>query len=264
MPPEPLREIKQMLARPHGLLLVTGPTGSGKTTTLYSALDLIKSVHRNIVTVEDPVEYQLESINQVQVEELVDLTFANCLRSILRQDPDVIMVGEIRDSETAQVAVQAALTGHLVLSTLHTNDSAGAVTRLVDMDVAPYKLASALLGIVAQRLVRTVCPECTANQYLSAETLQTIRFRGDHRRSFTRGEGCSRCHDTGYLGRTGLYEVLTCGPELRELIVREHSAAAIREWHRAQGGRSLLDEGIALAERGKTSIDEVMRVAMFE
>ncbi|HEV3025018.1 MAG TPA: GspE/PulE family protein, partial [Pirellulales bacterium] len=263
-PGEVLIQVKHMLARPYGLLLVTGPTGSGKTTTLYSALDLIKSVHRNVVTVEDPVEYQLELINQVQVGEATAMNFADALRAILRQDPDIIMVGEIRDPETAQVAVQAALTGHLVLSTLHTNDAAGAVTRLVDMGVASYKLASSLVGVVAQRLVRTVCPDCATSHYPPAQLLQAIRYQGDRRRQFVRGQGCAKCHDTGFQGRLGIYEVLACGPELRDLIVKTPEAQAIRVWHRAQGGRSLLDEGIRLAETGRTSLDEVVRVAFFE
>ncbi|HEV3003163.1 MAG TPA: GspE/PulE family protein [Pirellulales bacterium] len=263
-PGDVLIQVKHMLARPYGLLLVTGPTGSGKTTTLYSALDLIKSVHRNVVTVEDPVEYQLELINQVQVGEATAMNFADALRAILRQDPDIIMVGEIRDPETAQVAVQAALTGHLVLSTLHTNDAAGAVTRLVDMGVASYKLASSLVGVVAQRLVRTVCPDCATSHYPPAQLLQAIRYPGDRRRQFVRGQGCAKCHDTGFQGRLGIYEVLGCGPELRDLIVKTPEAQAIRAWHRTQGGRSLLDEGIRLAETGRTSLDEVVRVAFFE
>jgi type IV pilus assembly protein PilB len=263
-PADVLHSVKQMLAKPYGLMLVTGPTGSGKTTTLYSALDLIKSVHRNIVTVEDPVEYQLELINQVQVGESAAMNFADALRSILRQDPDIIMVGEIRDSETAQVAVQAALTGHLVLSTLHTNDSAGAVTRLVDMGVASYKLASALVGVVAQRLVRTVCPDCAGSYYPPAELLQAIRYRGDNRRQFIRGVGCPKCHDTGCQGRLGIYEVLRCTPELRDLIVTNSDAQSIRNWHIKQGGSTLLEEGIRLAEKGRTSLDEVVRVAYFE
>ena len=263
-PADVLADVKQMLARPYGLLLVTGPTGSGKTTTLYSALDLIKSVHRNIVTVEDPVEYQLELINQVQVGESAAMNFADALRSILRQDPDIIMVGEIRDSETAQVAVQAALTGHLVLSTLHTNDSAGAVTRLVDMGVASYKLASALVGVVAQRLVRTVCPDCATSYYPPTELLDAIHYRGDKRRQFTRGLGCQKCHDTGCKGRLGIYEVLRCTPELRDIIVSTPDSQAIRNWHLSRGGSTLLAEGIRLAEKGRTSLDEVVRVAHFE
>ncbi|HET6881566.1 MAG TPA: GspE/PulE family protein [Pirellulales bacterium] len=263
-PPNVLADVKQMLARPYGLFLVTGPTGSGKTTTLYSALDLIKSVYRNVVTVEDPVEYQLELINQVQVGESAAMNFADALRSILRQDPDIIMVGEIRDAETAQVAVQAALTGHLVLSTLHTNDSAGAVTRLVDMGVASYKIASALVGVIAQRLVRTVCSDCATSYYPPTELLRAIRYEGDARRQFVRGLGCPKCHDTGCLGRLGIYEVLRCSPELRELIVKAPDAQSIRNWHLAQGGNTLLAEGIRLAEKGRTSLDEVVRVAYFE
>lgn len=264
IPGDRLELVKSMLAKPHGLFLVTGPTGSGKTTTLYSALELIKSVHRNIVTVEDPVEYQIELINQVQVDEATGFSFAGALRSILRQDPDVIMVGEIRDAETAQVAVQAALTGHLVLSTLHTNDSAGAATRLIDMGVAPYKLAACLSGVIAQRLVRTLCPHCRANHYPSAEFLQGVGYRGDPCRAFARGEGCPKCHDTGFQGRIGLYEVLAGGPEFRRLIVQQCDVDAIRQWYRNQGGRTLFEEGIRLAEEEKTSLDEVIRVAFVE
>ena len=264
LPRDLLDDVKSLLARPYGLLLVTGPTGSGKTTTLYSALELIKSVHRNIITVEDPVEYQLELINQVQVEKTRDLTFATALRAILRQDPDVIMVGEIRDPETAQVAVQAALTGHLVLSTLHTNDSAGAVTRMQDMEVEPYKIAAAVVGVIAQRLVRAICPKCRSQYYPPAEFLESIHYKGDKRRSFSRGEGCRDCHDTGFQGRSGIYEVLTVEPELREMISEESGLETIRRWFRAKGGRTLLDEGLRLAEQEVTSLDEVMRIAFFE
>jgi type IV pilus assembly protein PilB len=263
-PDEMLAQFKRLVARPYGLLLATGPTGSGKTTTLYSAIELIKSVHRNIVTVEDPVEYQLELVNQVLVDEASSLTFPVALRSILRQDPDVIMVGEIRDPETANVAVQSALTGHLVLSTLHTNDSAGAVTRLLDMGVAPYKLAAALIGVVAQRLVRNVCPACKTTYYPPAELLESIRYQGDHRRSFLRGRGCEQCHDTGFQGRTGIYELLACDQQMRRLICQDADLSRIHERQRAKGARTLLDEGIRLAENGRTSLDEVIRVAFFE
>lgn len=264
LPDDLLDEVKRLLAKPYGLLLVTGPTGSGKTTTLYSAIELIKSVHRNIVTIEDPVEYQLELINQLQVDSSRSLNFPRALRAILRQDPDVIMVGEIRDAETAQVAVQAALTGHLVLSTLHTNDSAGAVTRLRDMGVDSYKIAAALVGVIAQRLVRTVCPKCCMSYYPSGELLDVIHYEGNKRRSFVRGEGCRECFDTGFQGRTGIYEVLSVNQELRELLLAEANLEAIRKWFREHGGRTLLDEGILLAEGEKTSLDEVMRVAFFE
>jgi type IV pilus assembly protein PilB len=259
-----LASLKRTLAKPYGLMLVTGPTGSGKTTTLYSAIELIKSVHRNIVTVEDPVEYQLELINQVQVDGASSLSFAKALRSILRQDPDVIMIGEIRDTETAQVAVQAALTGHLVLSTLHTNDAVSAVTRLVDMEVAPYKLAAALVGVIAQRLVRTVCPHCVTHYYPSAEQLDMIRYTGDRRRTFAQGEGCAGCHDTGFSGRIGIYEFVECGADLREMMCRGATLDEMRNLHRSKGGKSLFDQGLALAERDATSIDEVIRAAFVD
>jgi type IV pilus assembly protein PilB len=264
LPRDLLDVAKQLLRRPYGLLLVTGPTGSGKTTTLYSALELIKSVHRNIVTVEDPVEYQLELINQLQVEKSRNLTFVTALRAILRQDPDVIMVGEIRDAETAQVGVQAALTGHLVLSTLHTNDSAGAVTRLRDMGIEPYKIASALVGVIAQRLIRTICPKCRTSYFPPAELLDTLHYHGDKRRSFARGEGCRECYDTGFRGRIGIYEVLVASGDLRELINRNADQAEIRRWFQSQGGRTLLEEGLRLAERETTSLDEVIRTTFFE
>ena len=257
-----LKSVRRMLTRPHGLVLVTGPTGSGKTTTLYSALETIKSVRTNIVTVEDPVEYQLEMINQVQADEGSPMTFASALRSILRQDPDVIMVGEIRDHETAEVAIQAALTGHLVLSTLHTNDSAGAVTRLVDMGIAPFKIAAALVGVVAQRLVRNICPKCKTTYLPAADLLLQLGYAVD--REFRRGKGCLECHGAGYRGRQGLYEVLSVEHELRELITREVSIETIRSWHREHGGSTLLQQGREMAEAGVTSLDEVARVAFVE
>ncbi|HYO25650.1 MAG TPA: GspE/PulE family protein [Lacipirellulaceae bacterium] len=264
MPPGVLSVVKDLLRKPYGLMLVTGPTGSGKTTTLYSALELIKSVHRNIVTVEDPVEYQIELVNQVQIESVRGVTFAGALRSILRQDPDVIMVGEIRDPETAQVAVQAALTGHLVLSTLHTNDSAGAVLRLMDMGVESYKLAAALVGVVAQRLVRTICPHCRTTYYPSAEYLGALHYTGDTRRSFSRGEGCRECFDTGFQGRKGIYEVLPTDAGLRSLIARDPSIEPIRRWLIEHGHETLLQGGLRLAEQEETSLEEVARVAFFE
>ncbi|WP_166831139.1 GspE/PulE family protein [Thalassoroseus pseudoceratinae] len=259
-----LSEVNQMLSKPYGLMLVTGPTGSGKTTTLYSAIELIKSVKRNIVTVEDPVEYQLKRINQVHANTGTNLTFARALRSILRQDPDVIMIGEIRDSETAEIAIQAALTGHLVLSTLHTNDAASAVMRLVDMGVAPYKIAAAFVGVVAQRLVRTVCQECRTLYYPEKTLLDELKYQGDRERQFVRGEGCQVCYDTGFRGRVGLYEVLSGTRELRDLIAENPRVDVLRDWHCKQGGRSLLEEGISRAEEGITSLDEVAQVALFD
>jgi type IV pilus assembly protein PilB len=264
VPPDMLKDLKLLLAKPYGLLLVTGPTGSGKTTTLYSALELLKSVHRNVVSVEDPVEYQVELVNQIQVDESRSLTFSSALRSILRQDPDIIMIGEIRDVQTAQIAVQAALTGHLVLSTLHTNDCAGAIHRLLDMGIESFKIAAALVGVVAQRLIRTVCPTCKTFSYPSRELLEAIHYQGDQRRSFVRGEGCPKCHDTGFVGRTGIYEVMTADREIRELIGRGAGTDEIRDCYRRAGGKTLLDQGIRLAEKEQTSLDEVMRVAYFE
>jgi type IV pilus assembly protein PilB len=264
VPPEMLKQLKALLAKPYGLMLVTGPTGSGKTTTLYSALELIKNVHSNVVSVEDPVEYQVELVNQVQVDETRQLSFSSALRSILRQDPDIIMIGEIRDVATAQIAVQAALTGHLVLSTLHTNDCAGAIHRLVDMGIEPFKIAAALVGVVAQRLIRRVCPSCKTFVYASTELLETIHYTGDRRRSFVRGEGCPKCHDTGHVGRTGIYEVMTVDREIRELISRGAGTDEIRDAYRRAGGKTLLEQGIRLAEKEQTSLEEVMRVAYFE
>jgi type IV pilus assembly protein PilB len=264
MPPGVLTVVKDLLRKPYGLVLVTGPTGSGKTTTLYSALELIKSVHRNIVTVEDPVEYQIELVNQVQVEQVRGVSFAGALRSILRQDPDVIMVGEIRDPETAQVAVQAALTGHLVLSTLHTNDSAGAVLRMMDMGVESYKLAASLVGVVAQRLVRTICPHCRTTYYPSVEYLEALHYEGDKRRSFARGEGCRECFDTGFQGRKGIYEVLPSDAGLRSVIARDPTIEPIRRWLVEHGHETLLQCGMRLAEQEETSLEEVARVAFFE
>jgi type IV pilus assembly protein PilB len=264
MPDAALSKTKSLLKRPYGLILTTGPTGSGKTTTLYSAVELIKSIKRNIVTVEDPVEYQLDMINQVQVSSTKSMKFSDALRSILRQDPDVIMVGEIRDAETAAIAIQAALTGHLVLSTLHTNDSFSAVTRLLDMGIEPFKLAAALLGVIAQRLVRTICPSCKTTYYPSQEQLDAIQYQGDRRRQFVRGQGCRECYDTGFRGRTGIYEVFAVDREVRELITAHASVEDLRSYHRKLGGGSLITEGIRLAEEGKTGLDEVLEVAFAE
>jgi len=261
---EVLSTIKELLRRPYGLLLTTGPTGSGKTTTLYSAVELIKSVNRNIVTVEDPVEYQLDMINQVQVSSAKSMQFNDALRSILRQDPDGIMVGEIRDAETASIAIQAALTGHLVLSTLHTNDSFGAVTRLRDMGIEPFKIAASVLGVIAQRLVRTICPACDIAYYPETEQLDAIRYRGDRRKQFHRGQGCRECFDTGYRGRTGIYEIFSLDRNTREMITRNCTSDELREYHRKLGRGLLLDEGTHLAESGRTTIDEVLEVAYCE
>ena len=263
LPGPSLQSFRQMLARPHGLVLVTGPTGSGKTTTLYSAIELIKSVERNVVTVEDPVEYQLDLINQVQVRAETGMTFATALRSILRQDPDVIMVGEIRDRETAETAIAAALTGHLVLSTLHTNDSASAITRLVDMGVDRFKIAASLVGVIAQRLVRNLCVECREMFYPAASEIEwlTPHLRDGQTigESFSRPRGCGHCYETGYSGRTGLYELLPASPQLRGMINDE---SPLEDLRRVGVLSTLAGEGLSLAQRGVTSLDEVARVAL--
>ena len=257
---EALTSFRRMLDQPHGLVLVTGPTGSGKTTTLYSALDLLRSPEMNIITIEDPVEYQLDLVNQTHVNEGVGLTFARALRSILRQDPDIVMVGEIRDQDTARVAVQAALTGHLVLATLHTNDAPGAVARLLDMGIEPYLLSSALNGVVAQRLARTICPACATKYYPSEHELADAGLADQVGRPFRKGGGCPQCHDSGFRGRCGIYEVMEVTPELRRMVHRAAPSHEIREQFRKLGGRTLRDEGVAIAMEGVTSLEEVLRV----
>jgi type IV pilus assembly protein PilB len=260
MQPAALEAFKRVLSRPHGLTLVTGPTGSGKTTTLYSALDLLRGPEHNLVTVEDPVEYRLDLVNQIQVAEPIGLTFARVLRSVLRQDPDVIMVGEIRDEETARVAVQAALTGHIVLATLHTNDAPGAVARLLDMGIEAYLLSGAIQGAVAQRLTRTICQACATNYYPSEAVLHDAGLDSETSRPFRRGEGCRQCHDSGFAGRVGIYEVMEISTKIRRMI---HSAAPthrLRAELRRIGCLSLREEGVQLALAGKTSLEEVLRV----
>jgi len=261
-----LPQIKKMIQKSHGIFLVTGPTGAGKTTTLYSALSAINSREQNIITVEDPIEYQLPGVGQIQVNPKIDLSFAQGLRSILRQDPDVIMVGEIRDSETAKIAVQAALTGHLVFSTLHTNDAAGALARLVEMGVEPFLAASALVGVLAQRLVRTICPHCRVS-YTPDKQLLTELFDGAEVPSqavFYRGRGCSHCMKVGYLGRTGLYELLEVTDPIRQLVTGNADAATIRQKALAMGMRPLREAGLAKVLAGQTTVEEVLRVTQEE
>ncbi len=259
-----LQAFERMLNQPYGLVLVTGPTGSGKTTTLYSALDLVRSPEQNIVTVEDPVEYQLDMVNQIQVHDAIGMTFARALRSILRQDPDIIMVGEIRDEETARVAVQAALTGHLVLATLHTNDAPGAVARLLDMGIEPYLLSSALNGVAAQRLARTVCPSC-ATKYIPAENvLQDAGLTDKPGRTFRKGAGCKECHNSGFRGRIGVYAVMEVTPDLRRLIHRAAPTHELRDALHKRSVLSLREEGVLLALDGKTALEEVLAVTHSE
>ncbi|MDD4891698.1 MAG: ATPase, T2SS/T4P/T4SS family [Phycisphaerae bacterium] len=256
--PDSLATFQRILRQPYGMVLVTGPTGSGKTTTLYSALDLLRSPEVNIVTVEDPVEYQLDLINQVQVQSNIGMTFARALRSILRQDPDIIMVGEIRDAETASVSVHAALTGHLVLATLHTNDAPGAIARLVDMGVEPYLLSGSLNGVVAQRLVRKVCANCATEYSPDATVLADAGLTGDARHAWTRGAGCDQCHGTGFAGRVGIYEVMEVTPALRTMIHQRLSADEFRREWQKDGGLTLRQEGLLLARNGLTSLEEVL------
>ena len=258
--PETLQGFLRVLRQPNGLVLVTGPTGSGKTTTLYSALDLLRSPELNILTVEDPVEYQLDMINQVQVQSSIGMTFAKVLRSMLRQDPDIIMVGEIRDEETAHVAIQAALTGHLVLATLHTNDAPGAVARLIDMNCEPYLLSSALNGVVAQRLARTVCPNCVTKYYPAESVLRDAGLLGKSRQVFRKGAGCEQCHNSGYRGRTGVYEVMEVTADIRRLIHTGAPTQVLREKMRHQGFLTLREEGVLIALQGRTSLEEVLAV----
>jgi type IV pilus assembly protein PilB len=250
--------LKKLLGRSYGLILVTGPTGSGKTTTLYAATNYLKSTTKNIVTIEDPVEYQLDIINQNQVNDSIGLGFAKMLKHILRQDPDIIMVGEIRDRETAEIAVQAALTGHLVLSTLHTNDAVGAVSRLIDMGVPAYLLSSALAGVVAQRLVRQVCQTCKTT-YLPLPELATKHGWSPTVR-LVKGRGCPACFDSGYRGRLGIYEILESSDELQRLMIKSPTKEELEAFVRGSGHQTLFADGLARAVEGGTTLEEISRV----
>jgi len=262
--PEQLVVFRRIFAKPHGITLVTGPTGSGKTTTLYSVIDLLLSPELNIVTIEDPVEYQLNGINQIHVHEAVGLTFARALRSILRQDPDVIMVGEIRDQETARVAIQAALTGHMVLSTLHTNNAPASFVRLADMGIESYLLASAFNGVVAQRLARTICPHCRTSYYPSDAALADAGWLNDKQRVFFKGEGCAQCHDSGYRGRKGIFEILEVNEAVRQFLHNVTDEESLKNFARSHGWRPLREMGLRLVERGESTLEEVLRVTHAE
>jgi len=253
--------VQDLLGRSRGIVLVTGPTGAGKTTTLYSALHALGGRARNIMTVEDPVEYEFPSIRQTQVRPRAGLTFATAIRSLLRQDPDVIMIGEIRDPETAQLAVRAALSGVLVFSTLHTQDSAGAVPRLMDMGIEPYLLASTMAGVIAQRLVRLVCPECKAPASYPAGTLAKVGLSPADTVAFVRGTGCDRCGQTGYRGRTGVFEILTIDAAMHDLIGERADSRRIRDAAVRSGFKSIRDDALSKAVLGQTTLDEVIRVS---
>ncbi len=263
--PDILERFDRLIRRPYGMILVTGPTGSGKTTTLYSVMNRINSPDKKIVTVEDPVEYQLEGINQLQVKSGIGLTFASALRTILRQDPDVILIGEIRDRETAEIAVQSALTGHLVFSTLHTNDAASAITRLQEMGVESYLISSCLLAIMAQRLVRKICPHCREEYDLPsefvAEAASALGVSEDEvPRKTWRGAGCPSCANTGYSGRTGIYELIEISEAIASLILNGENSSAISSRAQKLGMRTLRQDGLARVLEGVTTLEEVMRV----
>jgi Type II secretory pathway, ATPase PulE/Tfp pilus assembly pathway, ATPase PilB len=262
---EDLNHFLRLIKAPHGIILVTGPTGSGKTTTLYSALGILNSPDINIITVEDPIEYQMNGISQMQVNTKIGLTFASGLRTIVRQDPDVILVGEIRDIETAEIAIQSALTGHLVFSTLHTNDAASAITRLIDMGVEPFLVSSAVNAIMAQRLVRKICPYCReeyvpSNAYLERVGLSPIKFAG---KKLYRGAGCAQCLQTGYKGRIGIFELMSLTPAMKSLILTTSDAGQIKKQalsSLATGMMTLRQDGLRKVLAGLTTLEEVFRV----
>ncbi|WML45556.1 ATPase, T2SS/T4P/T4SS family [Neobacillus sp. PS3-40] len=258
------KRFSDLIERPTGIVLITGPTGSGKSSTMYAALNKLNSEEVNIITIEDPVEYQLEGVNQIQVNQNVGMTFAAGLRSILRQDPNIIMVGEIRDKETVEVAVRASLTGHLVLSTLHTNDSLGTITRLLDMGVEPFLLASSLSGIVSQRLVRKVCRDCVVEQVPSKRELEIFARRGMKIEKISRGKGCSSCNMTGYKGRIALHEVLVINDEMRRVIMNGESFQRLRELSIKNKTIFLIDDGLLKVKQQLTTTEEVLRVAILE
>ena len=254
MKPREREELEKLIRRPNGMILFTGPTGSGKSTSLYAILQALARPEVNIITVEDPIEYDLPGVGQVQVNEKAGLTFASTLRSILRQDPDIIMIGEMRDFETAHIGIQSSLTGHLVLSTLHTNDSVSAVTRLTDMGIEPYLAAGSLLGVVAQRLVRRVCPHCAEE----IDTWGIVKEAGVAKAK--RGRGCDKCAHTGYHGRIGLYEQFNVTPEIREAIARGADAGELRRIARTQGFHTLFELGLEAVRNGETTPEEMLRV----
>ena len=261
MADDTLQAFRSQILQPHGIVLVTGPTGSGKSTTLYSALQVMDGTMLNICTVEDPVEYDLASINQVQVHESIGMTFAAALRSLLRQDPDTIMVGEIRDEETARVAVQAALTGHLVLSTLHTNDAPSSITRLVDIGIEPYLISAAVNGALAQRLLRRICENCKEPLTTIPEsTAVYLEKYSDRTGQLYCGTGCEACHNTGYKGRIGIYELLVLNGELRDVITHNPSLGDLKAEAKKQGMRTLRDDGLQKAFQGLSTVEELVRI----
>ncbi|MCM8765739.1 MAG: type II secretion system ATPase GspE [Candidatus Omnitrophica bacterium] len=258
-----LSRFNSLIHRPNGIILVTGPTGSGKTTTLYAALSAINSLETNIITLEDPVEYELPLIRQTQINPKAGLTFATGLRSILRQDPDIIMVGEIRDVETAEIAIQAALTGHLVFSTLHTNDAPGALTRLIDMGIEPFLISSSVIGVLAQRLVRKICADCKTEYIPSPELISVLGIK-ETEIKFYKGKGCPNCKQTGYSGRIGIFELLVVNEEIRKLIVSKASADIIKQKAIALGMSTLKEDGLNKVKQGITTLEEIFRLTQIQ
>jgi len=257
--PEALEKFLNAIESPYGMVLVTGPTGSGKTTTLYSALNRINLPDRNIMTAEDPVEYNLDGINQVNVHEEIGLTFASALKAFLRQDPNIVMVGEIRDLETASIAVKAALTGHLVLSTLHTNDAPSTINRMIDMGIEPFLVASSVNLILAQRLVRKLCPKCKKKETIHPEAMRELDLENEEPFEIYEPVGCPACSDTGYAGRLGLYEVMPISDTIREMILDRASSAEIRDQAIKEGMITLRKDGILKIKAGVTSLEEVLK-----
>ncbi len=266
-PPDTYRQFEKLIKKPHGIILVTGPTGSGKTTTLYAVLNRLNSPEKKIITVEDPVEYQLDGVNQIHVNPNVGLTFASGLRTILRQDPDIILVGEIRDRETAEIAIQASLTGHLVLSTLHTNDACGAVTRLLDMGVEDYLISSTLIGVLAQRLVRVVCKNCRKKVSFKKEHLRDFGIDPDRLGEFPEvysAMGCKECNNTGYIGRIAIFELFLIDENVRKMILEKPDTPKLKAYARKMGMRNLREDGFLKVIQGITTPEEVLRVTQEE
>jgi len=262
MLPDSLAKYESMLKVPYGMILISGPTGAGKTTTLYASINSLDTHGRNIITIEDPAEYRFKDINQIQVNTQAGITFASGLRSILRLDPDVILVGEIRDAETANIAVQAALTGHLMLSSIHANEVAGVLSRLIDLKVEPFLIASAVIGVVAQRMVRRICPDC--GRLIEAPLVEQLAYEkemAEKRTEFLYGTGCKSCAYTGYLGRTGIFEILTLSDSIRTMICNQASSSAIRAQALQDGMISMVNDGMRKVKEGITTPSEVLRNA---
>ena len=264
---EDRRRFEELITRPYGLILVTGPTGSGKSTTLYAALNQLNSADKNIITIEDPVEQKVPGLTQIEINPRTGLTFASVLRSVLRQDPDIAMVGEVRDRETAMLASEASLTGHLVLSTLHTNDAAGAFTRLLDMEIEPFLVTSSTIGVLAQRLVRVLCPKCRQEYEAKASVLNRLGFAGENENETVklfRAAGCGQCADTGYKGRTGVFELIIATDEIKELVLQKESSSAIRTCALMQGTTTMAQDAVRKILSGVTTIEEALRVVDIE